>query len=92
MRSAVPRRGGSSEILSIGLAEIDYLAEALRTGVRTAPITNVRYNAPFGVLCEVHIAIAGLREHRNRTVAVATSWELRHPADTPRLVTAYIDG
>lgn len=53
---------------------------------------NVRDNAPFGVLCEVRIAIAGLREHRNRTVAVATSWELRHAEDPPRLVTAYIDG
>jgi hypothetical protein len=56
------------------------------------PITDVRDNAPFGVLCEVRIPVAGLREHRDRVAAVTTSWELRQPEDRPRLVTAYIDG
>ena len=57
-----------------------------------APIIDVRDNAPFGVLCEVRIRVAGLREHRDRVVPVTTSWELRHADDSPRLVTAYIDG
>ncbi len=76
----------------IGLADIDYLAEALQIGVLSAPITDVRGNSPFGVLCEVSIAVAGLRDHRDRAGAVTTSWELRHADDAPRLVTAYIDG
>ncbi len=67
-------------------------AEALHIGVLSAPITDVRDNAPFGVLCEVSIPVAGLRDHRDRAVAVTTSWELRHADDAPRLVTAYIDG
>jgi hypothetical protein len=61
-------------------------------GVLQAPVTDVRDNAPFGVLCEIRIPVAGLREHKDRSVAVTTSWELRRPDDPPRLVTAYIDG
>jgi hypothetical protein len=58
----------------------------------TAPVTNVRDNAPFGVLCEVRIPVAGLGAHHDRVASVTTSWELRHADDGPRLVTAYIDG
>lgn len=83
---------GFVRILGIGLADIDYLAETLRAGVLNAPIADVRDNAPYGVLCEVRIEVAGLREHRDRVAAVTTSWELREVGAAPRLVTAYIDG
>lgn len=83
---------GFQRILGIGLADLDDLTEALRTGVLAAPVTDVRDNTPFGVLCEVRIPVAGLRERRDRVVAVTTSWELRDADDRPRLVTAYIDG
>lgn len=83
---------GFRRVLGVEITDLEYLAEALRVGILTASITDVRDNAPFGVLCEVRIPVLGLREHRDRTVAVTTSWELRHPDDAPRLVTAYIDG
>lgn len=86
-----PKARGFQRILGIGLADIDYLAEALRSGVLSAPITDVRDNAPFGVLCEVRVPVVGLRDHRDRVVAVTTSWELRRADGAPRLVTAYID-
>jgi hypothetical protein len=70
----------------------NYLADALSVGARSAPITSVRDNTPFGILCEVRIAVPGLGEHRDRVALVTTSWELRHAGDAPRLVTAYIDG
>jgi hypothetical protein len=90
-RSAGRRRARSSA-LGIGAADLDYLAGVLRAGVREALITAVRDNAPLGVLCEVPISVAGVRERRDRRVNVTTVWELRHPGDRPRLVTAYISG
>lgn len=87
-----PKAERFQQVLGIGLAELDHLAEALGAGVLGASISDVRDNAPYGVLCEVRIPVAGLREHRDRVVAVTTSWELRHAHDPPRLVTAYIDG
>lgn len=87
-----PKAQGFQEILGIVLADVEYLADALRAGILHEPIANVRDNAPFGVLCEVRIPVAGLREHHDRVVGVTTSWELRHAEDPPRLVTAYIAG
>jgi len=83
---------GFQRILGIGIADVEYLAHALRNGVLEARISDVRDNAPHGVLCEVRVLVAGLREHRDRVAGVVTTWELRHPRDCPRLVTAYVDG
>lgn len=87
-----PKAQGFRRALGIGLADVEYLAEALRAGILEAPITDVRDNAPFGLLCEVLIPVGGLGEQRERLGTVTTSWELRHPDDRPRLVTAYIGG
>lgn len=87
-----PKAQGFRRILGIDLADLDYLADALSAGARSAPMTSVRDNTPFGILCEVRIAVAGLGDHRDRVALVTTSWELRHAGDVPRLVTAYIDG
>ena len=87
-----PKAQGFQRILGIGLVDLEYLTETLRAGILATPITDVRNNAPFGVLCEVRIVVAGLREHHDRIVPVTTSWELRHGDDAPRLVTAYVDG
>jgi hypothetical protein len=83
---------GFRRILGIGLADLEYLTEALSRAILAAPVTDVRDNAPFGMLCEVRVPVAGLRERHDRVVAVTTSWELRHADAPPRLVTAYIDG
>jgi hypothetical protein len=44
---------GPRPILGVGPADLEYLADALRVGVLEPKITDVRDNAPFGVLCEV---------------------------------------
>lgn len=64
------------------------LVAAVRGG---APIKNVRDNEPFGVLCDVRVAVDGIRERRGCTAVVVTVWELRTPTSPPRLVTAYVD-
>jgi Domain of unknown function (DUF6883) len=83
---------GFAQILGIGIADIAYLVQALHTGVREAPVTDVRDNAPYGMLCEVRIPVRGLGNRAARVELVTTSWELRDPDASPRLVTAYIDG
>jgi Domain of unknown function (DUF6883) len=87
-----PKARGFAQILGIGIADIAYLVQALHTGVREAPVTDVRDNAPYGVLCEVRIRVRGLRDRAERVELVTTSWELRDVDSSPRLVTAYIDG
>ncbi len=87
-----PKAQGFLRILGIGLEDADHLAAELRDGLRVARISDVRDNTPFGILCEVRVPVRGLRERRDRIVAVTTSWELRDADDRPRLVTAYIDG
>lgn len=87
-----PKAQGFQRILGIDQRDLEYLAGALRRGVLHAPVTDVRDNSPFGVLCEVRIPIAGRREHHARVMAVTTSWEIREPDALPRLVTAYING
>lgn len=87
-----PKARGFQRILGIGAADAEHLANALENGVLDAPVTEVRDNAPFGVLCEVRVPVAGLGERQGRVAVVRTVWELRHAEDRPRLVTAYIDG
>ncbi|HEY4098630.1 MAG TPA: hypothetical protein VGM33_24110 [Baekduia sp.] len=87
-----PKARGFERILGVGIADVGYLTDTLRAGVREAAITNVRDNSPFGILCEVRMPVVGLGDRRDRVAAVITSWELRHAEDRPRLVTAYIDG
>jgi filamentous hemagglutinin len=87
-----PKARAFERALGIRPADLDYLTNALEAEARTAPIAAVRDNAPFGVLCEVPIPVAGLRERVDQRLNVTTVWELRHPDDRPRLVTAYIAG
>jgi hypothetical protein len=85
-----PKARGFLQILGITLADLYYLDDALRDGIRQTPVTRVRDNSPHGVLCEVPITVRGLRQRQDRVAVVTTSWELRHAEDPPRLVTAYI--
>jgi hypothetical protein len=78
--------------LGIGIANAEYLAGALRAGIREIGVGDVRLNAPYGVLCEVRVPVRGIGKHRDRVVVVITAWELRDARDRPRLVTAYIGG
>ena len=80
------------QVLGIDIADVEYLTEAFRAGVLATPLSEVRDNAPFGVLCEVRIVVAGLHEQSERVCVVTTAWELTSAQDGPRLVTAYVEG
>ena len=43
--------------LSITLDDADYLADQLLAGICEAPVSDVRDNAPYGVLCEVLVSV-----------------------------------
>jgi hypothetical protein len=79
------------QILAIRSRDVAHLADALQRGVLREPISAVRDNAPFGVLCEVRIPVSGLGARKDRVSLVTTAWELRGRDSRPRLVTAYID-
>lgn len=81
---------GFAQILGITLADVDYLANALRAGVLVTAITDVRENPPFGWVCEVRMPVKGLGHRSNRVIFIETAWHLEHSDDRPRLVTAYI--
>jgi hypothetical protein len=77
--------------LGIGLDDIDYLVDRVLAGIGDAPISDVRDNAPHGILCEVVVTVKGIRAAAGRAVPVTTSWEYRSPEEAPRLVSAYIE-
>jgi hypothetical protein len=77
-------------MLGVTATDIDYLTRSLLDGVRSATVSAVRDNAPYGFLCDVLVPVRGLRERAGRVVDVVTAWEIRHDGDSPRLVTAYI--
>jgi hypothetical protein len=77
--------------LGIGLDDVEHLVNQLLVGIGDAPISDVRDNAPYGVLCEVVVCVKGIGAAAGRTVSVTTSWEYRSPEDAPRLVSAYIE-
>lgn len=78
-------------MLGIGFDNVEYLVGQLLAGIGDAPISDVRDNAPYGVLCEVVVSVQGIGSATGRTVSVTTSWEYRSPEDAPRLVSAYIE-
>lgn len=79
------------QMLGIDLDDVEYLADQLLAGVRGVGISDVRDNAPYGVLCEVLVSVLGIGAAVGQTVPVTTSWEYRSSEDAPRLVSAYIE-
>lgn len=77
--------------LGITLEDVEHLAEQLLAGVRDTPISAVRDNPLHGILCEVMVAVRGVRDRADCVALTTTSWEYRSPGDAPRLVSAYID-
>jgi hypothetical protein len=78
-------------VLGITLDDADHLADQLCAGIRETPVSEVRDNPPYGVLCEVPVSVAGVRGLASRSAVITTSWEYRSAEDTPRLVSAYIE-
>ena len=76
-------------MLGLTLGDIEYLADALVTGLETTPLRRVRENPPHGWSCDVWIIVDGLHDRADRSAVIRTSWELRWDGDLPRLITAY---
>jgi uncharacterized protein DUF6883 len=85
-----PKARGFERILGITIKEIDHLEAEIRTGILTAPVEAVRDRPPYGIHCEVRVAIRGLGDKRERIVGATTGWELAFPGAAPRLTTAYL--
>lgn len=81
---------GFKRILGITIRDIDYLEEAIRRAILTAPVSAVRAQTRYGIHCEVRIEIRGLRDKRARAVTAITGWELAYADAVPRMTTAYL--
>jgi hypothetical protein len=89
-----PRGGSKARVFASALAitadDVVYLADALRTGIRSVTISAVRERGEHGVHCEVIVPVRGLRNRDDAEARVLTAWELPSDGDAPRLVSAYI--
>jgi hypothetical protein len=77
--------------LPITLDDLDYLADALRQGVLTSPVSAVRDRRDRSVVCEVLVAVSGLGDQSDRVATVLTSWHLRSEDEPPGEALAMID-
>jgi hypothetical protein len=84
------KAAGFAAVLGITAIDLNYLADAVLSGVRSAPVSEVRDRGEHGIVCKVVVPVRGLGEHADRVANVLTSWHLRWDGDAPRLVSAYI--
>jgi filamentous hemagglutinin len=84
-----PKARGFERILGITLANIDYLEDAIRTGVLQQPINEVRDNSPYGINCVVEVPVRGIGPRSGRVIDVRTVWGLATRGAPPRLVSAF---
>lgn len=85
-----PKARGFEAILGITVADVDYLERTLLVGIVTAPVVEVRANAPYGLLCVVAVPVRGLRDKHKRMADVRTVWEIAVAGQPPRLVSAFL--
>jgi Domain of unknown function (DUF6883) len=70
----VAKARGFAKMLGITVADIDYLVGVVRARVMDAPVTGVRDNRQlFGMLWEVRLRVAGLREVGDRLGEATTT-------------------
>lgn len=68
-----------------GHVDAEELWAAIRTAVRTSPVTEIRDLDDLGVTCRVPLTLT----FNNRTADVRTIWHYAPDQPAPRLVTAY---
>lgn len=85
-----PKARGFAQILGITNAHVDYLADRIRLGVLTLPVSAIRDKAPHGYICEVMVPVMGRGERRQQRATLTTAWQLAAADAVPRLVSAYI--
>ena len=81
---------GFARALAVTADDLEYVAEALLSGVRTTPVSGVRLAGVHGFHCEVIVEVRGLRDRADRVANVLTAWQIRWDGDPPRLITAYL--
>ena len=81
---------GFARALAVTADDLEYVAEALLSGIRTTPVSGVRPAGVHGFHCEVIVSARGLRDRADRVASVLTAWQIRWDGDRPRLITAYI--
>lgn len=84
-----PKARGFKTILGITIDDVDHLERAIRVGVLTAPVSEVRVNPPHGVNCAVDMPVYGVSDKSSRNVDVRTVWEITGRGVRPRLVSAF---
>ncbi len=89
-RDGGPKARGFERILGITIEDVDYLEAEILTGILTEPVGAVRDRPPYGIHCEVRVAIRGLGDKSDRLVEATTGWEFAFPDAPPRMTTAYL--
>jgi hypothetical protein len=84
-----PKARGFALILGITIEDIDYLAEAILSGILSNPMSAVRDRAPHGFNCVVEVPVRGIGRKKDRAVGVRTVWRVTKPDSPPRLATAF---
>lgn len=77
-------------VLRITVDDLQYLADALLSGIRSTPVSGVRPAGAYGFHCEVIVPVRGLRDRADKVADVLTAWEIVSIGAPPRLITAYI--
>ncbi len=92
LKAEHPRRKAEAfaRVLAVTADDLEYLAEAVLSGVRMTPVSGVRPAGVHGFHCEVIVQVHGLRDRADRVANVLTAWQIRWEGDRPRLITAYI--
>jgi Domain of unknown function (DUF6883) len=92
LKAGHPRRKAEAfaRVLAVTADDLEYLAEALLSGVRTTAVSGVRPAGVHGFHCEVIVQVRGVRDRADRVANVLTAWQIRREGDRPRLITAYI--
>jgi hypothetical protein len=84
-----PKALGFELILGITLDAIGYLEAQILARILDTPVSILRDNAPYGVMCTVDMPIGGVDAKADRIANVRTIWALDSPGAPPRLVSAY---
>jgi hypothetical protein len=84
-----PKARGFVQILGITISDIDYLEEAIRAGICTQLVSEVRDNSPYGINCVVEVPVRGIGTKSTRIINVRTVWTLKARKAQPRLVSAF---
>jgi hypothetical protein len=86
LKAGHPRRKAEAfaRVLAVTTDDLEYVADALLSGVRTAPVSGVRPARVHGFHCEVIVQVRGLRDRADRVANVLTAWQIRWEGDRPR--------